>query len=53
MNLKQTIRRILREELSVKVRRRVPADEMEEEFLESFEMAYVITKTDRFYQNIF
>ena len=44
MNLKQTIRRILREELSVKVRRRVPADEMEEEFLESFEMAYVITK---------
>ena len=43
-NIQETIRRILREELSVKVRRRVPVDEMEEEFLESFEMAYVITK---------
>ena len=44
MNLKETIRRILREELSPRIRRRVPADEMEREFLESFEMAYNITK---------
>jgi hypothetical protein len=44
MNLKETIRRILREELSPRMRRRVPADEMEREFLESFEMAYNITK---------
>ena len=44
MNLQESIRRILREELSPRIRRRVPADEMEREFLESFEMAYNITK---------
>ena len=35
---------ILREELSPRVRRRVPYDEMEQEFLESFEDAYNVTK---------
>ncbi len=40
MNLQETIRRILREELSPRVRRRIPYDEMEKEFLESFESAY-------------
>ena len=44
MNLQETIRRILREELSSRVRRRVPYDEMEKEFLESFEAAYDLTK---------
>ena len=53
MNLKQTIRRILREELSVKVRRRVPLDEMETEFLESFETAYRILKNKKVSQKDF
>ena len=42
--MRQTIKRILREELSPRVRRRVPYDEMEREFLESFEDAYNFTK---------
>lgn len=53
MSLKQTIRRILREELSVKVRRRVPLDEMETEFLESFETAYRILKNKKVSQKDF
>ena len=40
MNLQETIRRILREELSPRVRRRVDPYEMEKEFLDSFEFAY-------------
>ena len=44
MNLQETIRRILREELSSRVRRRIAPDEMEKEFLESFESAYNLTK---------
>ena len=44
MKLQETIRRILREELSSRVRRRVPYDEMEKEFLESFEASYDLTK---------
>jgi len=44
MNLQETIKRILREELSARVRRRVPYDEMENEFLESFDYAYYLTK---------
>jgi hypothetical protein len=44
MNLKETIIRILREELSPRIRRRVPADEMEKEFIESFNNAYDIIK---------
>jgi hypothetical protein len=44
MNLQEIIKRILREELSARVRRRVPHDEMEKEFLESFESAYNLTK---------
>ena len=40
MNLQESIRRILREELSPRVRRRIPYDEMEKEFLESFKSAY-------------
>ena len=44
MNLQESIRKILREELSARVRRRVPYDEMEKEFLESFNDAYNLTK---------
>jgi hypothetical protein len=44
MNLQESIRRILREELSPRIRRRVPADEMEKEFIESFNNAYDIIK---------
>ena len=44
MNLQESIRRILREELSPRVRRRVAPDEMEKEFLESFDYAYKIKK---------
>ena len=44
MNLQENIRRILREELSPRIRRRLSNDEMENEFLESFEGAYRLTK---------
>ena len=46
MNLQQSIRRILREErkLSARIRRRFTADELETEFLESFDFAYNLTK---------
>ena len=47
MNLQESIRRILREELSPRVRRRIDPDEMEKEFLESFESAYDLTKRRR------
>jgi hypothetical protein len=43
-NLQESIRRILREELSPRVRRRIDPDEMEKEFLESFDYAYKIKK---------
>ena len=44
MNLQESIRRIIREELSPRVRRRVDPYEMEKEFLESFDYAYDLTK---------
>jgi hypothetical protein len=44
MNLQETIRRVLREELSPRIRRRLSYDELENEFLESFEEAYRLTK---------
>ena len=44
MNLQESIRRILREELLPRVRRRFLPDEMEKEFLESFDSAYRLTK---------
>ena len=44
MNLQESIRRILREELSPRIRRRIDPDEMEKEFLESFDSAYDLTK---------
>jgi len=44
MNLQETIRRVLREELSPRIRRRLSYNEMENEFLESFEFAYGLTK---------
>jgi len=44
MNLQENIRRILREELSARIKRRLSIDEMENEFLESFEGAYRLTK---------
>ena len=44
MNLQETIRIVLREELSPRIRRRLSNDEMENEFLESFEGAYRLTK---------
>jgi hypothetical protein len=44
MNLKESIKRILREELSARIKRRLSIDEMENEFLESFEGAYRLTK---------
>jgi hypothetical protein len=47
MNLQETIRRILREELSIRVKRRITPDEMEKEFLESFDSAYDLTKRRR------
>jgi hypothetical protein len=40
MNLQESIKRILREELSPRVRRRIDPYEMEKEFLDSFEFAY-------------
>ena len=43
-NLQETIKRVLREELSPRVRRRVDPYEMEKEFLESFESANNLTK---------
>ena len=43
-NLQENIRRILREELSLRVKRRIDPDEMEKEFLESFDSAYDLTK---------
>ena len=42
--IQESIRRILREELSPRVKRRIGSDEMEKEFLESFESAYNLTK---------
>ena len=47
MSIQESIRRILREELSPRVRRRITPDEMEKEFLESFESAYDLTKRRR------
>ena len=44
MNLQEQIRRILREELSPRVRRRFSPDELEISFLESFQDAYNLTK---------
>jgi hypothetical protein len=44
MNLQETIRRVLREELSSRIKRRFSYDEMEKEFLESFDSAYDLTK---------
>jgi hypothetical protein len=44
MSLQETIRRVLKEELSPRVRRRIAPDEMENDFLESFEFAYNLTK---------
>jgi hypothetical protein len=40
MNLQENIRRVLREELSPRVKRRIDPYEMEKEFLDSFEFAY-------------
>ena len=42
--IQESIRRILREELSPRVKRRIDSDEMEKEFLESFDSAYRLTK---------
>jgi hypothetical protein len=53
MNLKESIRRILREELSPRIRRRVPDDEMEKEFIESFNNAYDIVKRRTISSNFF
>ena len=44
MNLQEHIRRILREELSPRIKRRFSPDELENEFLESFEHSYNLTK---------
>ena len=53
MNLQESIKRILREELSPRVRRRIPYDEMEKEFLESFELAYDLTKKRKVFSTHF
>ena len=53
MNLQESIRRILREELSPRVRRRISYDEMEKEFLESFEYAYDLTKKRKVFSTHF
>jgi hypothetical protein len=47
MNLKESIRKVLREELSPRVKRRIDPYEMEKEFLESFDSAYDLTKRRR------
>ena len=44
MNLQEQIRRILREELSPRIKRRFSPDELEINFLESFQDAYNLTK---------
>lgn len=46
MNLKQTIRRILREErnLSLRIRRRIPIELLEEKFIEAFNFALKLVK---------
>jgi hypothetical protein len=43
-DLQEQIRRVLREELSTRIRRRLSYNEMENEFIESFEEAYRLTK---------
>jgi hypothetical protein len=49
MNLQESIRRILREKLTARVRRRIPYDEMENEFFESFDSAYNLTKRKKLF----
>ena len=46
MNLQENIKRILREEtqLPTFIRRRIPFDELEKEFIESFDFAYNLIK---------
>ena len=44
MNLKEHIKKILNEEISSKVRRRFSSHELENEFSESFDEAYLLTK---------
>lgn len=55
MNLKSNIRRILQEEtkLSSRILRRIPADEMEKEFIESFNFGFELTKKRRISQRFF
>jgi hypothetical protein len=49
MNLQENIRRILREKLTARIRRRIPYDEMENEFFESFDSAYNLTKRKKLF----
>jgi len=49
MNLRESIRRILREKLTARIRRRIPYDEMENEFFESFDSAYNLTKRKKLF----
>ena len=44
MNLKESIKRILKEELPARVKRRLSNNVIEHEFLDSFEFAYGLTK---------
>ena len=53
MNLKQTIRKVLREELSPRIIRRIPVDEIEKEFIESFNYAYDLTKRRKVFKDSF
>jgi len=52
-DLQETIRRVLREELSPRIRRRLSYNEMENEFLESFEEAYRLTKKRKVFSSHF
>ena len=49
MNLQESIRRILKEKLTARIRRRIPYDEMENEFFESFDSAYNLTKRKKLF----
>ena len=53
MNIQETIKRILREELSPRIIRRIPVDEIEKEFIESFNYAYDLTKRRKVFKDSF
>lgn len=53
MNLREKIKKILREEISTKLKRRLPDEDLEEGFIESFNIAYRITKNRKLLETHF